>query len=168
MTEREAEDLFQVWCKNETVVIPWGVVQDLMDAPSAGIRRFAYEILDEESMAQRLSERPDPERTKRFIVGFLADCVKGQLCGDPGYSPYLAAWEFVRLLARAWERGDVALVREIKRSLEELYKNGSSSVRQCVVVGVLEPYIGTREWRQIFSDWRSDPDLAQALHDARP
>lgn len=124
-------------------------------------------------MKSNYAARVQPPLTFRELWSFLARyyerCFREDPNGNWANGRYPAAWDFASWFARQTKTSTVDRTElgRVKDWLGGIYKSADEPLRRCIVDGALEHLFENRDIVKLFSDWKSDPQLAVAYTEAR-
>jgi hypothetical protein len=103
-----------------------------------------------------------------FTKRYYGRCIRENPDGQWSASGYIAGGELVNIFASLWRDPSVPrpVLEDLKMWLGDIYREGDSGIRTCVVHATLEHLFEQEEIRKFFSDWRGDEVLAIAHREA--
>jgi hypothetical protein len=108
----------------------------------------------------------DPPLTLSDYKGFLLRYYERCFLEDPqsewASSRYSAGWDLANWIHNLWEQGQKDVLSEVKVWLAEVYREGNSSLRECIINATLEHVFSSRAIAKFFLDWSRDPVLQAA------
>jgi hypothetical protein len=160
-------------------------IQSLIDHPDQKLRRdevlaFANSTVLEVRgslafliLRKDLSSRIVPELTLSEQQSILQSYWQRTLTEDPTDNDfvggrYTSAGEILSRFGSLWKdpRQNQEAILAMKNWIGEIYRNGDYGLRTSVVQGVLEHLLQDPHIRKFYSDWKTDPILADAYKEA--
>jgi hypothetical protein len=148
--------------------IPAEVVKRGIASSDIVTNGLVFEILHSPALYQRIAPPLTLDDFQILHIKYLPRCMKERRDSEWRLSPYLAAHALARWFLHLWRDGQEHLkfLTDWKDALGQLFIEGGSEVRDCVVCGVLEHLFGNQTIRDFFSDWKNHPVLHDAYSDA--
>jgi hypothetical protein len=173
MSESLQEIITKLWVTPEraewtpkTDVVALSDIQRWMASSDVEILGFACRVLSDGRF------RIDPPISLNeyidFIKGYSARCLRENPDGEWSDSRYSAGMDLVNIFAGLWRDSSVPrpVLIDLKAWLGQLYKEGDSEIRTCIVQATLEHLFEQEEIRNFFADWEKDRVLAVAHREA--
>lgn len=173
MGESLQEIIDQLWTSPENAewtpkrdVIPFSDVQRWMASDDIEILGLAHGLLGDQRF--RIDPGISLDEYIRSTKHYYGRCYRENPEGDWSSSRYIAGGEFVNIFASLWRDTSVPrpVLRDLKDWLGNLYKQGDSELRTCIVQATLEHLFEQEPIREIFADWLNDDVLAEAHKEA--
>ena len=103
-----------------------------------------------------------------FHLHYYERCLRENPDGVWTESRYFAAHSLVAWFKGIWKDPSIPkrAFRELKSMLARLYHEGDEQLRTCIITGALEHLFESRDISKFFSDWKDDPVLKEAYHEA--
>lgn len=129
---------------------------------------LVFNILHSPALYQRITPPLTLDDFQTLHIKYLPRCMKERRDSEWTESPYLAAHAVARWFLHLWRdhHKHLKFLTDWKDALGQLFIEGASDVRDCVVCGVLEHLLGNQTIRAFFSDWKHHPVLRDAYNDA--
>ena len=104
----------------------------------------------------------------RFTKKYYERCLRENPDGEWSSPSYIAGGELVNIFASLWRDALVprSVLEDLKVWLGQLYREGDSNLRNCIVQGTLEHLFEQKPIREFFADWVNDEVLAVAHREA--
>lgn len=148
--------------------IPGEVVKQGIASNDIATNGLVFAILHSPTVYQRVTPPLTLDDFQTLNIKYLPRCMKERRSSEWRQSPYLAAHAVARWFLHLWrDRPEhLELLTDWKDTLGQLFIEGGSEVRDCVVCGVLEHIFGNPDVRNFFSDWKDHKVLRDAYSDA--
>lgn len=150
----------------KTDVILLSDIRRWMGSGDIEVQGFTHGLLHD----RRFRIEP-PITLEEYIVVtklYYERCLRENPEGDWADSRYAAGADLVNIFASLWRDSSVPreVLQDLKAWLGNLYKDGDSDLRTCIVQATLEHLFEQEPIRALFSDWLDDPVLAEAHREA--
>lgn len=150
--------------KTDTVAL--SDVQTWMDSTDIEILGFTSALIHD----RRFRIQPPLSLSEyiEFIKRYCGRCLRENPDGEWSDSRYSAGMDLVNIFAALWRDSTVprSVLTNLKNWLAQLYKEGDSALRTCIVNATLEHLFEQKDIREFFSDWQRDEVLSVAHQDA--
>lgn len=125
-------------------------------------------LLDHPKFRERIQPPLSFEKHQALLLKYWERCLLENPRGEWTDSRYEAGWNLARWFSAIWTNKAVPRQRllEIKHLLANIYKQGHSEVRACIINATLEHLFEDRAIAMYFKDWEQDPVLATAFEQA--
>jgi hypothetical protein len=148
--------------QRSTVPIDGSEVRTWLSATDIETLGAAYSFI----MEPRLSRGITPPLTlndhKNFLLRYYERCFLEDLQSKWASSRYSAGWDLANWIQSLWGQGHKDVLGEVKVWLAKVYREGDSSLRECIINATLEHVFSSRAIAKFFLDWALDPILQPA------
>jgi hypothetical protein len=173
MSESLQEIITKLWVTPEhaewtlkTDVVALSDVQRWMASGDIEILGFTHALLSD----RRLRIEPPISLSEyiEFTKRYYERCLRENPDGEWSDSSYSAGMDLVNIFAGLWRDSSVPrpVLTDLKKWLGQLYKEGDSGIRTCIVQATLEHLFEQKDLREFFSDWLKDEVLGLTHQEA--
>jgi hypothetical protein len=173
MSESLQEIITKLWVTPEhaewtlkTDVVALSDVQRWMASGDIEILGFTQALLSD----RRLRIEPPISLSEyiEFTKRYYERCLRENPDGEWSDSSYSAGMDLVNIFAGLWRDSSVPrpVLTDLKKWLGQLYKEGDSGIRTCIVQATLEHLFEQKDLREFFFDWLKDEVLGLTHQEA--
>jgi len=103
-----------------------------------------------------------------FTKNYYERCLRENPDGEWSSPSYIACGELVNIFASLWRDALVprSVMDDLKAWLGQLYREGDTKIRNCIVQATIEHLFEQEPIREFFADWMNDDVLAVAHREA--
>ncbi|MGQ0445181.1 MAG: hypothetical protein ACT4O2_08685, partial [Beijerinckiaceae bacterium] len=145
-------------------VIPKAKLERWWHSDDAEVLGAVYTLLSEPDAATRIDPPVAFEELSTFLQAYFARCLRHDPKGEWVDSRYSAGWDIVRWFVGWWNDPSVprTVLGRWKAWLEDRYRSADQAERHAIETATLEHLFESRDVREYFADWRTDPILGPA------
>lgn len=155
--------------ENRKAPIPWAEILAGMRADDTEVAGAVYDIVTTDEVRKKIDPPLTDYELRQFIVGYLERCILTDPKGEWTLTRYGAAWEAQRYMLELWDRegGICDSLISWKKWMEKLYRVGDEGIKRAIVDGIMEHLFEEKGLRDLFADWKPDPQLKTAYDEAK-
>ena len=150
----------------KTNVVALNDVQRWMESTDIETLGFTHHLLSDTRF--RVEPPISVAEYVRFTKRYYERCLRENPDGEWSSPSYIAGGELVNIFASLWRDSSVPrpILEDLKSWLGELYKQGDTKLRKCLIHGTLEHLFEQEVIRKFFDDWIDDRVLSVAHSEA--
>lgn len=146
-------------------VLPRDKLRAWMNSGDVEIQGAVYVLLRDARHKVTVAPLLRGDEYEPFYRGYLERVIRE---GSSSLTRHGAGYEIVKWMTSLSDDASTpkSALQGIRDWLASIYLNGSSEERQVLINGVLEHLFERQDIRKLFSDWKRDPVLREAIADA--
>lgn len=138
-------------------------VRRWMSSDDSEVLGATYELLTDAKHTRRIVPALPFDDVFAFILRYFDFCLRNSPDGEWVHDRYSAGHEFVSFFVALWDEGNERKYFEAMKSLlRDLYTKGTSELKGCIELAIIEHLFERQDIREFFNDWRDDPQLRPA------